>query len=263
MDRSVGLFDSGVGGLAVLAHLHRLAPALPTTYVADRRHLPYGEKSEAFVANRAHALTKQLVDQGAAVVTMACNTASAAALEDLRRAFPGIRFVGMEPAIKPAAQATSTGVIGVLATRGTLDGQLMSRVATAFGGDVRIERQVGNGLASAVEFGAENESRTIAELRRNLESIRLAGADTLVLGCTHYSFLREMIDEIAEGSLQIIDPSEAVARQIVRMASAAGVRPEMGVEGARRYVTTADPDAVAARIEALTGIRTSVELVSW
>ncbi len=262
MDRNVGVFDSGVGGLAVLAHLHRIAPGLPTIYVADRRHLPYGEKSEQFVAGRAHTLTKNLINQGSAVVTMACNTASAAALESLRAGFPETRFVGMEPAIKPAVLASTAGVIGVLATQGTLGGRLMVRLEDALGADVRIVRQVGHGLASAVEFGAENEEQTIASLAEHVNALRMEGADTLVLGCSHYSFLHDSITELTGGDVTIIDPSEAVARQIARMASEVGIGTEDAM-GTHRYLTTADPAAVATRIAALTGVETTVELVSW
>lgn len=257
----IGFFDSGVGGLAVLRHVHAIAPGLPTTYLADRRHLPYGEKSEAFVAARAHAISKQLIDQGAAVVAMACNTASAAALEELRISFPDTRFVGMEPAIKPAAAATTTGVIAVLATQGTLAGRLMARVEAAYGSGVEIVKLVGHGLASSVEFGTENGTSTAEKLAGHVETLSAAGADVLVLGCTHYSFLAAQIDELAGGRLTIIDPSEAVARQVVRMAGDAGVG--SSADARHRYLTTGSSSRVARRLAALTGVEAPVEQVDW
>jgi glutamate racemase len=257
----IGVFDSGVGGLAVLRHVHRIATKLPTTYVADRRHLPYGEKTEAFVADRAHTISKHLIDEGAAVVAMACNTASAAALEQLRIDFPDTRFVGMEPAIKPAASATATGVIGVLATKGTLAGRLMARVEAAYGSGVEILKLVGDGLASAVEFGTENGTSTADKLGRHVAALDAAGADTLVLGCTHYSFLADQIAQLSQGRLRIIDPSEAVARQVVRMALEVGI---VEHEPARhRYITTGHPQRVGKRLSALTGVVETVERVDW
>lgn len=259
MEGSIGVFDSGVGGLAVLRQLRVQAPDLATTYVADRRHLPYGDRSPDFVAARAHAISRRLIEDGAALVVVACNTASAAALEDLRRSFPDTPFVGMEPAIKPAASLTNSGAIGVLGTAGTLTGELMARVEARHANGTRIERRVGEGLAAAVEFGHEATEEVVRRLHDHVEAFVAAGVDTVVLGCTHYSFLTGQLTSIGGDSIRIVDPSEAVARRCVDVAA------EIGLEGGagRRYVTTADPAGVATRIAALTGHPAPVGLVDW
>jgi glutamate racemase len=259
MEGSIGVFDSGVGGLAVLGQLHARAPELATIYAADRRHLPYGDHSPDFVAARAHAISRRLIGDGAAMVVVACNTASAAALDELRRSFPDTPFVGMEPAVKPAASLTTSGVIGVLGTAATLAGELMARVEARHANGTRVERRVGQGLAAAVEFGNEAEEEVRRLLADHVEAFAAAGVDTVVLGCTHYSFLAGRLASLTDGSMQIVDPSEAVARRCVQVAAENGLEPGM----TRRYVTTADPAGVAARITALTGQRVEVRLVDW
>lgn len=250
----IGVFDSGVGGLAVLAEIHRLLPRRGTVYVADQGHAPYGERSVAQIIERSEAVTGLLLDAGAGVVVVACNTATAAAVDHLRSRHPDVPFVGMEPAVKPAAAATQTGVIGVLATAGTLSADRYQALAANHGADVQIVHRIGHGLAMDVEEGRERSPATKAKLVEHADAFAEAGADVVVLGCTHYSFLTGPLEEASAGRFQVLDPAAAVARQVVRVAGSAS----QAATSVRRYLTTADtPDS--ARFTALVGNPVTLE----
>ncbi len=210
----VGILDSGLGGLTVWSAIRQLAPELPCIYLADQANLPYGPRTHASIRKLCTAATQALREQGAELIVVACNTASAAALEHLRQSFPQLAFVGMEPAVKPAALHTRSGVVGLMATRGTLQGALLRNTAVRFAGHVEIVASDCPGLAEAIECGADDLD---ARLHRELEPMLARGADTLVLGCTHYPLAHDAIRRVVGPAMHIIDPAPAVARQVKRL----------------------------------------------
>jgi glutamate racemase len=213
--RPVGIFDSGVGGLSVLRHFQRLAPNENITYFADTAWFPYGPRPAAEVRKRAFAITNHLTSLGCKMIIVACNTASAAAIDDLRQAWD-IPFVGMVPGVKPARVASKAGRVVILATNGTLDGELYARVVDEFGKGVTIESVSGARLAELVEHGRSGSPEARAAVREALGPALSRGADTVVLGCTHYHFLSDAIAAEFPG-VAIIDTSEPVARRAVQV----------------------------------------------
>ena len=214
---TIGIFDSGSGGLSVYREIVKILPYEQYVYYADNAHCPYGEKSVGYIRDRARAITNILLGLGADIIVVACNTATAAAIVTLREEYPDVPFVGMEPAVKPAALGTKTGVIGVLATAGTLKGSKYLKTKGRFEDDVRIVEHVGEGFVELVENGILDGPETYATVKASLQPLLDAGADRIVLGCTHYPFLRPVIEAIAGPGVQVIDPAPAVARQTVRL----------------------------------------------
>jgi glutamate racemase len=212
---AIGVFDSGVGGLSVLRHIRAALPRLPLLYVADSAHVPYGDKTQDYIRERSLTLTQFLLSEGAAAVVVACNTATAAAAALLRARFD-VPIVAMEPAVKPAVSATRSGVVGVLATVGTLESARFAALLEQYAGDVEIVTQACPGLVEQVEAGELASAATRALVARYTQPLLERGADTIVLGCTHYPFLRPLIAEVAGSSVRLIDTGEAVARQLVR-----------------------------------------------
>lgn len=207
-----GVYDSGIGGLSVWKELVAQMPEQDYVYVADSAHCPYGDKSVDYIIERASSVVRFLTEQGAEAVVVACNTATAAAISYLRSHFP-IPFVGMEPAVKPAALASRTGVVGVLATANTFKGTLYRDTVMRYASDIRIVEVVGKGLVEAVERGEVPEGL----IRRYVGQMKEEGADVIVLGCTHFPFLEEAIARAAGPSVRIINPAPAVARQTRRV----------------------------------------------
>ncbi len=236
----VGVFDSGVGGLTVWREVARQLPHESTLYLADQAHVPYGERSLLEVRRFSEAIVRFLLDGGAKVVVVACNTASAAALHHLRRAFPEVPFVGMEPAVKPAVERTRTGVVGVLATEATFQGELFASLLDRYAEDAEVLTQVCPGLVEAVEAGEIETAETEALLRTYLTPLVEAGADQLVLGCTHYPFLRPAIERIAGSEVSIIDPAPAVARQTGRVLARDDGRSNRSLPARHQFYTTGD-----------------------
>lgn len=209
----VGVFDSGVGGLSVLREIRALMPALDALYVSDARFLPYGDKSEAFVLARSLAVAEFLVGKGARALVVACNTATAAAVPALRERYR-LPVVGIEPAVKPAAAATRSGIVGILATSSTLQSRRYAELLERFGEFVRVIGQPCPGLVERVEAGDLDGPGTRSLLLRYLQPLLDAGSDTLVLGCTHYPFLRPLIESLVGPEVRVVDPSGAVARRL-------------------------------------------------
>lgn len=240
---AIGVFDSGVGGLSVLKHIRAQLPRQQLLYVADSGHVPYGDKTPDTIRERSLALTDFLVGEGAAAVVIACNTATAAAAAMLRERFE-IPIIGMEPAVKPAVAATKSGVVGVLATVGTLESARFAALLEQYAGDVEIITQACPGLVEQVEAGELDSAATRALVERYTRPLIARGADTLVLGCTHYPFLKPLITALVGAAVTLIDTGEAVARQVVRRlpAAASGVEAEVPTE---RFWSTGD--AVSAR----------------
>ena len=215
----IGIFDSGVGGLSVFREIRKLLPEEGYIYYSDNAHCPYGEKSVEYIIDRAREITDFLIGKGADIIVVACNTATAAAIATLRNEFP-VKFIGMEPAVKPAVKSTKTGVIGVLATAGTLKADKYLHTREKFSEGIKIVEHIGQGFVELVEKGClageEAESIVTASLKPLLDE----GADRIVLGCTHYPFLTGTIAKIAaalypEREIEIIDPAPAVARHLM------------------------------------------------
>ena len=217
---TIGIFDSGSGGLSVYREIVKLLPQERYLFFADNAHCPYGEKTAEYIRDRARAITEILLGMGTDIIVVACNTATAAAIATLREEYPDTPFIGMEPAVKPAALGTETGVIGVLATAGTLKGSKYLKTKGRFEEDVRIVEHVGEGFVDLVENGILDGPEAYETVRRSLQPLLDAGADRIVLGCTHYPFLKPVIESIAGPGVQVIDPAPAVARQTVRILEA-------------------------------------------
>lgn len=212
---AVGVFDSGVGGLSVLRSIRNLLPAIDLVYVADSLHAPYGEQSEAFIKERTLSLGLALERAGVKAIVVACNTATVLAVKALR-AQTQLPVVAIEPAIKPAVLRTQSGVVGVLATTQTTQSQSVQRLCELYGANTKILLQPCPGLVEWVESGLNQSDEAHHLLSRYIEPLIDQGADTLVLGCTHYSFLKDLIQKIVGTGVELIDPADAVARELER-----------------------------------------------
>ncbi len=217
VDRPVAVFDSGVGGLSVLRHLRIHLPDETLFYLADQANVPYGSRSLAEIRAFSEAITRYLLELNAKMIVVACNTASGAALTHLRQTFPGVPFVGMEPAVKPAAQQTKSGKVGVLATTGTFESQRYEALMARFAQGVDVFENPCRGLVDLIESGNLDGAAAETLLRTCVTPMLAEGIDTLVLGCTHYPFVRPLLEKIVGSDVMIIDPAPAVARQTVRL----------------------------------------------
>ncbi len=224
----LGIFDSGSGGLSVYWEIVKLLPQEQYMYFADNAHCPYGEKSPLYIQRRARFITERFLDAKADIIVVACNTATAAAIATLRQEYPDVPFVGMEPAVKPAALGTQTGVIGVLATAGTLKGSKYLNTRGLYEADVRIVEHVGQGFVELVERGVLDGPEAEATVKASLQPLLDQGADRIVLGCTHYPFLKPVIERLSGPLVQVIDPAPAVARQTLRILQERGVPTGIG-----------------------------------
>jgi len=213
----IGVFDSGVGGLSVLAEIQRLLPNESLLYVADCGNIPYGEKSPEFIRQRCQVMAEFFQGQGAKALVLACNTATVAGVADLRRDYPEWPLVGMEPAVKPAAAATRSGVVGVLATTGTLQSAKFAALLDRFATDVRVITQPCPGLVELIESGDLHSPALRELLRGYVEPLLAAGCDTIILGCTHYPFLKPLLKQMIPDAISLIDTGAAVARQLQRL----------------------------------------------
>ena len=213
----IGLFDSGIGGLTVAAAVRERLPREALVYFGDAANAPYGPRPAAEIVALSRAATEWLLDHGAKIIVVACNTATAAALETLRASYPDTPFVGMEPAVKPAAAATRTGRIGILATQATLGSERYHRLAERFANTSLVLEDPCLGLVPRIEAGGWEDPETEKLLRHIMDPMLEAGIDTLVLGCTHYPLVRPLIEAIAGPEVRIIDPAPAVARQTERL----------------------------------------------
>jgi glutamate racemase len=262
---TLGVFDSGLGGLSVLRALRAQLPGADVLYLGDNGHIPYGARPLAQVRGFSHAITRFLVARGAQVVVVACNTASAAALASLRQApeFAGLPFVGMEPAVKPAAQTTRSGIVGVLATPATFQGELYASVVERFAQRVTVLQQVCPGLVQQIEAGQVDNPETEAMLRGWLQPMLARGIDALVLGCTHYPFVIPTIERICGPGVRVIDPAPAVARQVARVCEGLADRPPRPGGARLDYFTSGPPGTFEAALAKLGIERGPVTGVSW
>ena len=223
----IGIFDSGIGGLSVFREIRKVLPEQSYIYYSDNAHCPYGEKSREYIIDRARTITRFLLGKGCEIIVVACNTATAAAISTLREEFP-IKFIGMEPAIKPAAQSTKTGVVGVLATAGTLKATKYIDTRARWAQNVSIVEHIGQGFVELVEKGITTGPEAETTVRTSLTPLLDAGADMIVLGCTHYPFLSDTIKKIAsevypDRDIDIIDPAPAVARHLMEVLAEEGI----------------------------------------
>jgi glutamate racemase len=240
----IGIFDSGVGGLSVLVEVRRLLPGEDIIYYADAAHFPYGDRSPAEIRARAEAVTRELLARDAKAVVVACNTATSAAVAHLRDTFE-TPFIGMEPALKPAAERTLAGRVALLVTPPTAEGQNLAALIDRYGAEVHVETIAAPGLAEQVEAGAIDDDATVAIVDQHLQRVRDCGADVLALGCTHYAFLREIIERRAGDGIAVIEPSAAVARQVKRVLESSGVRNPRAAGGSVLYLTSGDESRFA------------------
>jgi glutamate racemase len=249
---TLGIFDSGIGGLSVLRHIRTTLPDANLIYAADSAHAPYGDKPHAYIEQRALALTRFLIAQGAQAIVIACNTATAAAAATLRREFT-LPIIGMEPAVKPAVAATKSGVVGVLATVGTLESARFAALLERYAGDVEIVTQGCPGLVEQVERGDLHSAETRALLERYLAPLLARGADTIILGCTHYPFLAPLIREIAGEDVTLVETGAAVARELKRRVETELSPTQAAAARAERFYTSGDVECVGRVIAMLWG----------
>lgn len=242
----IGIFDSGVGGLSVWRELYKEFPGETYLYVSDSGYCPYGPKPKDEIIHRAKAITKFLISNGAEIIVVACNTATAAAIEYLRGHY-NIPFVGMEPAVKPAAINTKTGAIGVLATKGTFKGELYLRTLHKFASNAKVLEQIGDGLVELVESGNTDSPQAREIIGKYIVPMLVENVDHIVLGCTHYPFLENVIKEFVGDSVVIVNPAPAIARragevleQRRRILDSNGILGASEEQSVNTFVTTGD-----------------------
>lgn len=258
---AIGIFDSGVGGLSVMNEIAKELPQEDVVYFADSVHCPYGRRTYQEIERLARGVVTFLLSQAAKVIVVACNTASTAALYHLRETF-SVPIVGMEPAVKPAAERTDSKVVGVIATEATFQGALFASLVERFASDIEVLTQACPGLVERVEAGFIEDAVTKEMLSEYLQPMLGAGIDSLVLGCTHYPFLKPLMREIVGGELEIIDPSLAVAQQTGRVLGREGLLREGG-PGRYTFYTSGDPQVFARLIEGLTSLKGAVLGARW
>jgi len=261
----IGVFDSGVGGLSVLRSIREQMPEEDVIYFGDQGHVPYGPRSMGQIQDFSEGITRFLLDHDSKLIVVACNTASAAALTYLRRRFPAVSFVGMEPAVKPAAETTKTGKVGVLATPATFQGALYASVVERFGEGVELFQHTCPGLVSQIEKGDLDSDATRVILEDALHPMLEKNIDTVVLGCTHYPFVIPLIEQIVGDAkrVRVIDPAPSVARQAKRLLEALGTKNQSQGRAFVRFFTSGDPSAMKSMLPLLLGEAGVVESVTW
>ena len=250
---AVGFFDSGLGGLCILDAFKALCPHESTIYIADSRNCPYGNKPADEIVRLAGRHTRRLLKRGCKMIVVACNTATAAAIDTLRAEWPDVPFIGIEPAVKPAALKSKSGVVGVLATAGTFGGRLYNETKAKFAKDVTVIATVADEFIDIVEslrvnvgsvrVGSDpnltlNDPKVVAVVRARIEPLLKAGCDKIVLGCTHFPHLKPLIEKICAGRAEVIDPSDAVARQARRVLSARGLLASASAKPSHVFIRT-------------------------
>ena len=235
---AVGFFDSGLGGLCILDAFKALCPHESTIYIADSKNCPYGNKPAAEIVKLAESNTRRLLRRGCKMVVVACNTATAAAIDFLRERHPEVPFIGIEPAVKPAALRSKTGVVGVLATAGTFGGRLYNETKAKFAKDVTVIATVADEFVELVERKEISGAAAERVVRARIEPLLKAGCDKIVLGCTHFPHLKPLIEKICYGRAEVIDPSDAVARQAKRVLSARGLAAPASAKPSHIFIRT-------------------------
>jgi glutamate racemase len=245
----IGVYDSGFGGLSVWRALYGALRNESLVYLGDGKNCPYGDRSREEIAQFADEAVRRLLDEGAKLIVVACNTATAMAINELRERYPDTPFVGLEPAVKPACLSTRTGKVGVLATARSLEGDHFKRTAAKYADRAEIFASVGEGFVEIVERSAEQEPSTREVVSRAVEPLLEKGVDKLVLGCTHYPFLLPVIREVVgDRDVEIIDSGEAVERRVEQLLDEYGVRAAADHRPEYRFLTFADQE-YAVRLE--------------
>jgi glutamate racemase len=259
----IGVFDSGVGGLSVLKEIRLQMPNESVLYFGDQGHVPYGPRRVEEVRAFSEQITRFLLELGAKLIVVACNAASAAALQYLRQTFPATSFVGMEPAVKPAAEVTQSGVVGVLATPATFQGALYASVVERFASGVKILQDTCPGLVGQIENGEMDSDATREILEKALRPMLDLGIDTVVLGCTHYPFVIPMIKQIVGPEVRVIDPAPAVARQAARLLDLAKLREKGNDSGDLLFYTSGEAARFSKLLPALLGETGEIHQIVW
>jgi glutamate racemase len=259
----IGIFDSGVGGISVLRAVRGQMPDESVIYFGDQGHIPYGPRPMGQIRNFSEAITKFLLERNSKIIVVACNTASAAALKYLREKFPNVQFVGMEPAVKPAAEHTQTGKVGVLATPATFQGALYASVVERFANEVELVQNTCPGLVQQIEQGNLSGDETRRILEHALLPMLEKNIDTVVLGCTHYPFVIPLIQKIVGADVRVIDPAPAVAKQTRRLLEASGTRSMSESKGEVNFYTSGAPGALKSMLPILLEESGEVEGAEW
>ena len=259
----IGIFDSGVGGISVLRAIRQQMPEESILYFGDQGHIPYGPRPMGQIRDFSEAITEFLLAQGAKIIVVACNTASAAALQHLRATFSGVQFVGMEPAVKPAAERTRTGKVGVLATPATFQGALYASVVERFAKGVELFQSTCPGLVHQIEEGDLNGKKTRLILEEALLPMLEENIDTVVLGCTHYPFVIPLIQQIVGERVRVIDPAPAVAKQLRRLLEASDISNRSASKSDVMFYTSGDPDSLRSMLPKLLGEAGEIRKVEW
>jgi glutamate racemase len=237
------VYDSGFGGLSVWRELYRALPEESIIYLGDGKNCPYGQKPAEEIRHLATKSVQELLSRGCKMIVVACNTATAAAIEHLRAMFPDLPFVGLEPAVKPACKSTRSGVVGVIATERSLKSEKFLATLAKYGDGVEVIKAVGKGFVEVVEANAENCASTEQVVRAVVEPIIDRGADVLVLGCTHYPFLKDVIAKVVgERNVEIIDSGEAVEKRVESLLDEYNLRAEAGHKAEYEFISFADGD---------------------
>jgi len=253
----IGVFDSGIGGLSVLQHLRAALPAENFLYVADSAYAPYGARSAQAICERAFIIADFLIERGAKLLVVACNTATAAAVAELRLRYT-LPVVAMEPGIKPAVELTRSGVIGVLATAGTLESARFFSLVNRYAGSAEVITQPCAGLVECIEANDLTSAATVALLQSYLDPLLARGADTIVLGCTHYPFLRPLIAQLVGPEIAIVDTGAAVAKEVTRRLQTDNLLNATPQRGSEQFWTSAEPTAATGIIGQLWRAESSV-----
>ncbi len=259
----IGIFDSGVGGLSVLREIRALLPAQPVYYFADQAHVPYGSRQIEEVRAFSHGITRYLLELGARLIVVACNTASVASLSSLREEYPDVPFVGMEPAVKPAAEQSLSGRVGVLATEATFHTDMYASVVERFARDVIVLEDPCPGLVAQVEKGDLTGGQTRLILEKAIDPMLAAGVDTIVMGCTHYPFVIPLIQSIVGPDVRVIDPAPAIARQTRRMLEAHGLLADGKRRSVTKYITSGEAGSFQKILRQLINEKRPVKQVTW
>ena len=259
----IGIFNSGIGGLSVLQAIQALLPAQPTIYLGDQVHVPYGSRPLEQVRAFSEEITRFLLKPGAGLIVVACNTASAAALHHLRMTFPNTPFVGMEPAVKPAAENTLTGVVGVLATPATFQSELYASVVERFAQGVKVLQNTCPGLVDQIEKGKLDDAVTMQILHKAIDPMLEQNVDTIVMGCTHYPFVIPQIRQITGDSVRVIDPAPAIAKQAARLFQEHGWLAGRNTGIPNSYYTTGSSEKMQALVEFLCSQTVLPVKITW
>ncbi|MDI1310029.1 MAG: glutamate racemase [Methylotenera sp.] len=258
-EKPIAVFDSGVGGISVLKHIHTLLPNEQLLYVADSKYAPYGNKTAAEIQARCFEIAEFLIAKNAKALVVACNTATAAAIDAMRARY-SLPIIGMEPAVKPAAAATKNGIIGVLATTGTLKSAQFAALLESYGRNVKVVTQACVGLVECVERGELDTDNTNALVQQYCAPLLAEGADTIVLGCTHYPFIKPLIEQAVGNNVAIVDTGAAVAKYLQKKLAAQDLLTTVEAEANVAFWTNSQADNSAQVIEALWGAKAEVQI---